>query len=464
MRRAYVVFSACFFGETFIFGLAYSLGLFYTLFLEPFPDGAIAVAWSVTLNVFCIFMSSPLCSFLNGCIGTCWTMVIGCCLSTIGLLATAIFANSPLALCLTYGLVTGCGWGIGFSVTLKTLIGEHFSQFRKFAFCAAGCGCGLGTFIFPPMVELLEREYGWRGVMLLIAAANLNLIPVSLVARSPIRKKKPVLNQFECPIVKGSARLHEDSLIDKSLIQTHEEESKCSVILQLDEKQPEKEALKPPDCQKCATQNKTTCGYYTLILHILRDFRFVLFSLNVFLVSMTASLVNTHLPGFALNIKVTGSLGATFLLSIIGIAFMIGRLICGFVAMRFSVVRIYFLATLCLGFLTIPAVFFDTYIALVCFSILFGFFYSTSCLLPELVVFLRGLEQLNSCYAIIEIMRGSGMLLGGPLGGAFVEQTGTFTAAFVTAGLLGLFGSLGMTVSLCYQNKGIELEGEASKL
>ena len=53
------------------------------------------------------------------------------------------------------------------------------------------------------------------------------------------------------------------------------------------------------------------------------------------------------------------------------------------------------------------------------------------------------------------------MLLGGPLGGVLVEETGDFTSAFVTAGLLGLLGSLGMTASLCYKGQSVELESGA---
>lgn len=443
---------ACFFGETFIFGLVYSLGLFYTLFNAAFPDGGITVAWAVTLNTFCIFMASPLGSFFNDRFGTSWTMIIGCVLSTIGLLTTSLLANSALSLCVTHGVITSWGWGVGFSVTLKTLIGVHFSRFRKLAFCVSGCGCGLGGFVFPPVVEVLDQRFGWRGVMLLIAGANLNLLAVAAVARSPrgenveprveeVSMKKPLPISDQDSLNESSVAVQEKPLMNQSSISLHDAEEAID------------KSLKP------AQKNQSLCHEYcSLLLSLLKDYRFVLFSANVFLVSITASLVNTHLPGFALSQSLTGTLGATFLLSILGIASMIGRLICGFIALRWSVVHIYFLTTLGLGILTIPASLFHSYEVLATFSFAFGLLYSFSVLLPELVIILRGLDQLNTCYALVDIMRGSGMLLGGPLGEALVMKTGGFAVAFVTAGLMGLLGSLGMIASLWHKPKPVEIE------
>ncbi|MEL7309550.1 MAG: MFS transporter, partial [Pseudomonadota bacterium] len=315
-------------------------------------------------------MASPVCSILNDHLGTCWTMITGCVLSTIGLLTTALLANSAFSLCVTHGVITSWGWGIGFAVTLKTLIGVHFSRFRKLAFCVSGCGCGLGTFVFPPVVELLDERFGWRGVMLLLAGANLNLLAVAALARSPREEKKeqeeddastkkPTPISRRQSVDEASMSVHERPLIDRSSISLRDAEEAVD--------------KSPMPAHK---NRKLRCDYCSLLLSASKDFRFVLFSVNVFLVSVTASLVNTHLPGFALSTSATSSLGATFLLSVLGIASMIGRLLCGFVALRWSVVYIYFLTTLGLGILTIPAFLFNSYEILVAFSAAFGLFYN----------------------------------------------------------------------------------------
>ena len=54
-------------------------------------------------------------------------------------------------------------------------VGYYFQARRAFATGLAVAGSGLGTFVFPPMCEVLLSNFAWRGALLIIAGIVLNV-------------------------------------------------------------------------------------------------------------------------------------------------------------------------------------------------------------------------------------------------------------------------------------------------
>ena len=66
------------------------------------------------------------------------------------------------------------------------IIGYWFEKKRAFATGVAVCGTGLGTFLFPPIIEYLLQKYNWQGSNLIISALILNCAVCGMLFR-PVR-------------------------------------------------------------------------------------------------------------------------------------------------------------------------------------------------------------------------------------------------------------------------------------
>lgn len=71
------------------------------------------------------------------------------------------------------------------------MVGYYFDKRRALATGIAVCGSGIGTFVFAPIAELLLKEYGWRGSMMITSALMLN----GIIFGSFYRPLKPPKNK-----------------------------------------------------------------------------------------------------------------------------------------------------------------------------------------------------------------------------------------------------------------------------
>ena len=55
-----------------------------------------------------------------------------------------------------------------------TVVAGHFERWRGLAFGLVTAGAGIGTFVYPYLIDLLLMTYGWRGSLLLIGGITLN--------------------------------------------------------------------------------------------------------------------------------------------------------------------------------------------------------------------------------------------------------------------------------------------------
>ena len=68
---------------------------------------------------------------------------------------------------------TGFGFGLIY-LPAVVAVGYYFESKRALATGIAVCGSGFGTFVFPPLVNILIEYYGWKGANLIISAIILN--------------------------------------------------------------------------------------------------------------------------------------------------------------------------------------------------------------------------------------------------------------------------------------------------
>ena len=76
-------------------------------------------------------------------------------------------------------------------------VATYFDKKRAFASGIASCGAGFGTFIFAPITNLLDDDYGWSWTLMIIGALVLFCIPLGLLFK-PINDDKSHQSAESC--------------------------------------------------------------------------------------------------------------------------------------------------------------------------------------------------------------------------------------------------------------------------
>ena len=85
-------------------------------------------------------------------------------------------------------VISGVGLGI-IAVVAVTAIPDYFCRWKGVAFGMVSVGSGLGNFIYPYIIEVLSRTYGWQGALLLLAGISFNACVCAATLR-PLRLDK----------------------------------------------------------------------------------------------------------------------------------------------------------------------------------------------------------------------------------------------------------------------------------
>ncbi|VDI62311.1 Hypothetical predicted protein [Mytilus galloprovincialis] len=127
---------------------------------------------------------SPLSGYLIERFGERKVAIAGSLIAGIGMTSSA-FVNSVPALLLTYGIISGIGCGIAF-MPGSVAVAKYFKKHRNLAMAIASAGGGVGSFAFPPIIEMLNEYYTWRGMFLILGGVTLNICVFGSLMR-PLR-------------------------------------------------------------------------------------------------------------------------------------------------------------------------------------------------------------------------------------------------------------------------------------
>ncbi|XP_067670338.1 monocarboxylate transporter 5-like [Haliotis asinina] len=178
-------------------------------------------------------------------------------------------------------------------------------------------------------------------------------------------------------------------------------------------------------------------GFY--IKKVLSTLKFSLFKNPIFLLvvfysyfGITIGLVPVYLPALAKEKGISQSNAAIFLL-ISGAIDFFSRLFYGFLAdtkiMR--VTTIMAIGLIITGTVTHLTVFFNSYVALLIYSVVYGMFASSYfCLIPVAIVDLLGLPNMAKTLGFVSLFHGVSMAVTHPIVGSLTDSTGSYTAGF----------------------------------
>ena len=124
--------------------------------------------------------------------------MMGALISTCGF-AVATQAKTIEFFVFSYSIVGGVGFGMIYLPSIVS-VGYWFDRRRALATGAVLCGSGMGQFMFPPLVRMLQCQYTMQGLILVLAGIVLNCAVCGSVFFSlptPRRPRKAIETHVE---------------------------------------------------------------------------------------------------------------------------------------------------------------------------------------------------------------------------------------------------------------------------
>lgn len=474
--------------HVYVGGYMKSSGVMYLKFKDQFNQSAVATAWVFSLYTTFLLLLGPLGSALCNRF-SCRTVVFwGTVMTVVGQILSAYAPNIEFTY-FSYSTIGGIGRCLTYTPSL-ILVNEYFNKRRGLAVGISTAGVGLGMFTFPPLIEALFVNYGYKGAMIIltgvcceafVAAAlfmpiqkhkkiveiqRINrLVKMSRQGDTDAREELQALHTPNKPIYKASADSEKKQNGTEAKLLTSSTEDIAVVIFPKETETSTfrenfnkfKQFFKKSKSDKEKDKKKKPL----LELSLLKDFPF--FSLCLSILFFTSSMMSTYvfLPPLAKSSGVT-ELQAAYLVSIIGVCDSVARFTSGIVLDMKRVKKFRLLAynadMFCVVLVTVvmPSLYgFPAFAVAACF---YGFFVGTYIAQKSVVVVdMLGYEKMTSSYGLLLGFQGMGALIGPTMSGLFKDVFGTYSEAFyVGAGgvfLGGLVLAVGNTWKICRERR-----------
>ncbi|MDL5361104.1 MFS transporter [Halalkalicoccus sp. NIPERK01] len=392
----WVVVAACFLGSFVVFGLSYSFGVFFEPILEEFgrSRGVTSVAFGV--QSLMLYLGAVAIGVLVDRYGTRRMLAVGTVVLGLGLAGTSQARSLP-ALVFTYGVVTGLGMSVLFVVSYAT-VPRWFDRRQGLAGGLASAGLGMGMVVVAPAADALIVRLGWRSALLVLAACSVALL---VVATAAIRDE-PAPEQV-----------------------------------------PDREFAGGFDASPRVDLHERLAEVRT----IARSPAFLAQFVGWLLIYTTLYVVLSHLVVHIVDLGLSRTVGATAV-ALIGGASVVGRVAIGHAADRVGRVSTFVVCSTVMGAATITLPALDTAATLLAFAGVYGLAYGgNGALLAPLTADLFGRSNINAVFGLVSVSLGVSGLVSPYVAGAGHDAIGTYSPAFVAAGLLALVGAGAIAVA-----------------
>ncbi|XP_012731587.2 monocarboxylate transporter 7 [Fundulus heteroclitus] len=465
--------------ETFTYGVIKTFGIFLQSMKDEFGESNSRVSWVISICVFIMAFNGPLSSVMTNRFGFQFVVMIGGLLISTGTIATS-FTSSLNQIYITYGLVTGLGYCLTFLPTV-TILSKYFSRRRPLVIALASTGESFAMFALAPAFSVLRDKIGWRHTMVVIGALQSIIVVCGALLRPIIiqpgsiqstetgtfspkelealksqenggslvlenfKTKNNGLNGESVSTSNSGVRSFKDSrtneentLLDKDA-KLERGPSTLGKIKESETEEHAKDGGKSVDIEEGATPGNmklSAANSKLLDFSILKECSFILYSLF----GLFATLGFFAPPLYIIELSVSRGMEreqATYMLSIMAVAEILGRFSIGWVLSRAVFRKRKLLVLLvCVIMMTVDLVGFtlvtEFYGLAVCCG-LYGFFMGTlACthipmLAEDEVV---GVERMSSAAGVYVFIQSFAGLGGPPLGGVLVDLTQNYGAAF----------------------------------
>ncbi|GFS92921.1 monocarboxylate transporter 12-B [Nephila pilipes] len=180
---SWLIAAACCFINMMMYGMTRLSGVLFVASVPRYGVGREEASFPYTFANFIRNTAGPLVGYLGHRLGVRPVTTFGCFLAAIGV-GTCFFAENIGTITVLWGTVFGLGFGLG-NILLPVKINQYFDKYRATASGISFSGACLGSFLLPPIVEVLMDIYGLSGTFLILAGLVLNCVPAALLLRKP---------------------------------------------------------------------------------------------------------------------------------------------------------------------------------------------------------------------------------------------------------------------------------------
>ncbi|XP_078573548.1 monocarboxylate transporter 12-like [Branchiostoma floridae x Branchiostoma japonicum] len=285
-----------------------------------------------------------------------------------------------------------------------TMVGRYFDKRRTLANALAWLGACTGNFAFPPFFQFLIDCYGWRGALVVISGIALNCCVCGALL-------KPIRHPADDTTVRST--YHQGETITGDNVY-----------------RPEKDVTYTTALPKAYGRSKMS-GFT-----LLRKRQFVLYLFSFAFLYFGYYVPFVHLVPRAVYLG-AGEYQAAFLISILSVGDIIGRVVIGMVPEfpKYGKLHKYVMTASMLGVCSLLCPLAVTYTAMLVHSVVYGFV--NGLIIPltfAVAADLVGTERLASAIGLLMMAEGISASAGPPVAGALHDLTGNYNMSFLAAG------------------------------
>ncbi|XP_036615175.1 monocarboxylate transporter 2 [Trichosurus vulpecula] len=402
----WIVVLGSFISIGFSYAFPKAITVFFKEIQEIFHSTYSEIAWISSIMLAVMYAGGPISSILVNKYGSRPVMIIGGILCSLGMIS-ASFCNSVIQLYLCVGFIGGLGLAFNLQPAL-TMIGKYFYKKRPIANGLAMAGSPVFLSTLAPFNQFLFNHFGWKGSFLILGGLLLNCCVAGSLMR-PVGPKQ------------ASAKKDAERAVGETSVQ--------------------KNVNKQSGWQ---TINK----YLDLTLFKHRGFLIYLSGNVIMFVGFFAPIV--FLAPYAKH-KGIDEYSAAFLLSILAFVDMFARPSMGLLAntklIRPRIQYFFSFAVLYNGICHLLCPLAESYTGLVVYSVFFGFsFGMVSSVLFETLMDLVGATRFSSAVGLVTIVECCPVLIGPPLAGKLVDETGEYKYMYFCCGVIVTIASIWLFV------------------
>ncbi|KAJ0067974.1 hypothetical protein NL108_014224 [Boleophthalmus pectinirostris] len=355
-----------------------NFGLFFLDIQRHFGILASTTSWITSCTIAMFHIGAPAASAMTLLFSQRVVIVIGGLLCASGMLLASLDLSLP-CLYFTMGILQGTG--ISFSwIPANSMVSHYFVRWRPIAYAIASSGECVFAIIFGPFFQWLIETYSWQGALLIIGGLQLNICVCGALMR-PLETTQNTVDQGATLLLPKRSKTFQCSL------------------------------LKKPE----------------LLLYIVFA---ILAAAGIFIPPL-------FLVPFANHVGLHDYWPAS-ILSLVALADLMGRLICGWVA-NMTLFRNLQLLTVVVslqGVVLMLLPISHNYLGCIMFlSFVYGFLFGCVVAIHVTsIVDIVSLEGFDSGLGLFMLFRSIGGCVGPPLAGFLVDQTGNYSAAFYLSG------------------------------
>ncbi|KAJ1061584.1 hypothetical protein K5549_002619 [Capra hircus] len=403
----WVVVGAAFISIGFSYAFPKAVTVFFKEIQLLFNTTYSEIAWISSTMLAVMYAGGPISSVLVNKYGSRPVVMVGGLLCCLGMVS-ASYSTNVVELYFTMGLI--CGLGLAFNLQpALTIIGKYFYKKRPVANGLAMAGSPVFLSTLAPFNQYLLNTYGWKGSFMILGGLLLNCC----VAGSLMRPVEP----------KASTESKNKVSVSETDSSVKKRQKKLSVW---------EEVNKYLD--------------FSLFKH--RGFLIYLSGNVIMFLGFFAPVI--FLAPYAKD-KGIDEYSAAFLLSVMAFVDMFARPTVGLIAnsklIRPRIQYFFSFAVMFTGICHLLCALAEDYTSLVVYAVFFGLgFGSVSSVLFETLMDLVGAQRFSSAVGLVTVVECCPVLLGPPLAGKLVDETGQYKYMYLACGAVVVLASVWLLI------------------